>query len=93
MRSEHDPGSEHASVRRPRHRSERKTAKRIDVLLSGRNDEPRDRTVIVELEQWETAQATARDGIVRTVIGGRLRDTTYPSYQSKKDPRLQEADP
>ena len=58
------------------------TAKRIDVLLSGRNDEPRDRAVIVELKQWETAEATAQDGIVRTVIGGGLRDTTHPSYQA-----------
>ena len=29
-----------------------------------------------------TLSATAQDGIVRTVIGGGLRDTTHPSYQA-----------
>jgi hypothetical protein len=58
------------------------TAKRIDVLLSGRNDEPGDRAVIVELKQWETAEATALDGIVRTPMGGGLVETTHPSYQA-----------
>ena len=58
------------------------TAMRIDVLLSGRNDDARDRAVIVELKQWETAEATGMDGIVRTVLGGGVRDTTHPSYQA-----------
>jgi len=39
------------------------TAKPIDVLLSGRNDGPGDQAVIVELKQWETAEATAREGM------------------------------
>lgn len=58
------------------------TAKRIDLLLSGRNEEPRDRAIIVELKQWETAEATARDGIVRTILGGGMREVTHPSYQA-----------
>ncbi|MSR21893.1 MAG: DUF2075 domain-containing protein [Gemmatimonadetes bacterium] len=58
------------------------TAKRIDVLLSGSNDEARDQAVIIELKQWETAELTPMDGIVRTVIGGGPRDTAHPSYQA-----------
>jgi hypothetical protein len=58
------------------------TSKRIDVLLSGRNDEPRDQAVIIELKQWETAEETPMDGVVRTVIGGGPRDTPHPSYQA-----------
>ena len=45
-------------------------SKRIDVLLSGRSPEDRDGAVIVELKQWETADLTEMDGIVRTVVGG-----------------------
>jgi len=58
------------------------TAKRIDVLLSGRSDEEHDQAVIIELKQWETAEPTPMDGIVRTVIGGGPRDTPHPSYQA-----------
>jgi DUF2075 family protein len=58
------------------------TAKRIDVLLSGRNDDPQDQAIIIELKQWETAEPTPMDGIVRTVIGGGPRDTPHPSYQA-----------
>ena len=41
------------------------TAKRIDVLLSGQSDEEHDQAVIIELKQWETAEPTPMDGIVR----------------------------
>jgi DUF2075 family protein len=58
------------------------TAKRIDVLLSGRNAEPVDRAVIIELKQWESAEATPMDGIVRAFVGGGMRDTAHPSYQA-----------
>ena len=58
------------------------TSKRIDVLISGRNDQPRDRALVVELKQWETAEATPMDGVVRTALGGGLRDTAHPSYQA-----------
>lgn len=58
------------------------TSKRIDVLVSGQSDEPLDHAVIVELKQWESAEPTPMDGIVRTVIGGAPRDTAHPSYQA-----------
>lgn len=58
------------------------TAKRIDMLLSGRSDGPHDEAVIVELKQWETAEPTPMDGVVRTFLGGGVRDTAHPSYQA-----------
>ena len=58
------------------------TAKRIDVLLSGRDDTPTDRVVIVELKQWQDAESTPMDGVVRTLMGGALVTTPHPSYQA-----------
>ena len=38
--------------------------------------------MIVELKQWETVDATAMDGVVRSVVGGGPRELTHPSYQA-----------
>jgi hypothetical protein len=58
------------------------TAKRIDFLISGRDAARRDQTVVVELKQWEAAEATAMDGVVQTYLGGAVRPTVHPSYQA-----------
>ena len=58
------------------------TAKRIDLLLSGRNFAGDPAAVIVELKQWESVEATELDGVVRTFLGKGLRETTHPSYQA-----------
>ncbi|MCP9835472.1 MULTISPECIES: DUF2075 domain-containing protein [unclassified Cyanobium] len=58
------------------------TAKRIDLLLSGRNADGAPSAVIVELKQWETVEATELDGVVRTFLGKGPRETTHPSYQA-----------
>ena len=58
------------------------TAKRIDFLLTGQSDAGRDHAVIVELKQWESAEATGMDGIVRTWVGNGLREVSHPSYQA-----------
>jgi len=58
------------------------TSKRIDVILSGVNEFGTDNAVIVELKQWDKAQITTRDGIVKTFVGGALRDMAHPSYQA-----------
>jgi len=58
------------------------TAKRIDFLVTGRDQEARDHAVIVELKQWETAEPTAMDGVVRTFVGGGVREVSHPSYQA-----------
>jgi hypothetical protein len=58
------------------------TSRRIDLLLSGRSPDDRHAVVIVELKQWETVDATAMDGVVRSVVGGGPRELTHPSYQA-----------
>lgn len=58
------------------------TSKRIDFILTGLNRFKEDSVVIIELKQWSEAQKVeGKDGIVRTVLGGGLRETTHPSYQ------------
>jgi hypothetical protein len=58
------------------------TAKRIDLLLSGIDEQNRSKLIIVELKQWETATLTQKDGLVRTRFAGGESDTSHPSYQA-----------
>jgi len=58
------------------------TAKRIDFILTGLDGAGRDAAVIVELKQWTKADATAKDGIVETFVGGAMREVEHPSYQA-----------
>lgn len=58
------------------------TAKRIDFLLSGIDEQNRGMLIIVELKQWETATSTHKDGLVRTRFAGGELDTSHPSYQA-----------
>ena len=58
------------------------TSKRIDFILTGENQFKDDSVVIIELKQWSEANKVGgKDGIVRTILGGGLRETTHPSYQ------------
>lgn len=59
------------------------TSSRIDFLLTGRQNGARDAAVIVELKQWQALEALpAKDGVVRTFVGGAHRETAHPSYQA-----------
>ncbi len=58
------------------------TSKRIDFLLSGTNTEDKSQAIIVELKQWTQVETTTLDGLVRTPLGGNLRETSHPSYQA-----------
>ncbi|MBQ2831158.1 DUF2075 domain-containing protein [Methanobrevibacter sp.] len=58
------------------------TSKRIDFILTGLNQFHDDSVVIIELKQWDSAQKVdGKDGVVRTYLGGGIRETTHPSYQ------------
>ena len=58
------------------------TSKRIDFIITGVNKFYDDSVVIIELKQWSEAQKVdGKDGVVKTVLGGGLRETTHPSYQ------------
>lgn len=58
------------------------TSNRIDFLVAGEDDDGNKNFIIVELKQWQTAEATESDGVVRTVLNGGIHETTHPSYQA-----------
>lgn len=58
------------------------TNRRVDFILTGKNAQRDDAAVIVELKQWQTVEVTSKDAIVRTQLGGAIRETTHPSYQA-----------
>lgn len=57
------------------------TSRRLDCLIAAHDNEGRDGAVIVELKQWSECEATNEPSIVRTVVGGGLRDVLHPSAQ------------
>ncbi|PIC56568.1 ATP-binding protein [Sporosarcina sp. P12(2017)] len=58
------------------------TSKRVDFLIAG-NDGTQDHVVIVELKQWEEVEKVpSRDALVRTYVGGGVREVVHPSYQA-----------
>lgn len=58
------------------------TSKRVDFIITGLDNNKQSNIILVELKQWETAEAVKnKDGIVRTFLGGGIRETTHPSYQ------------
>ncbi len=58
------------------------TSLRIDFMLTGQDIHSQDSFVIVELKQWDRAEATTRPDVVSTFVGGRYRDVLHPSYQA-----------
>ncbi len=59
------------------------TSKRIDFLLSGKDEQGNMTAIIVELKQWESCEVVRdEDGVVETFLGGHNRKTTHPSYQA-----------
>ncbi len=58
------------------------TSKRIDIILTGINEQNKSTAVIVELKQWSDAQLTDKDAIVKTYLGGGEREVSHPSYQA-----------
>lgn len=59
------------------------TSKRIDFIIAGENSNNEDSVVIIELKQWQKAEKVeGKDAIVKTFLGGAIRETTHPSYQA-----------
>lgn len=59
------------------------TSNRIDFLIAGEDDSGNKNFVIVELKQWQFAEATKSDGLVRTFLGGSMKEKPHPSYQAQ----------
>lgn len=58
------------------------TSKRIDFILTGRDAENREKAVIIELKQWSEVEKTDKDGVVKTWLGGTVKEANHPSYQA-----------
>lgn len=58
------------------------TSKRIDFILTGQDQANNDQVVIIELKQWESAELTDKDAIVKTRFQHGLAETSHPSYQA-----------
>lgn len=54
------------------------TAKRIDFILTGQNEQGIDHAILIELKQWSEAELTEKDGVVLTGFYG---EVSHPSYQ------------
>lgn len=57
------------------------SSKRLDFMITGRDQRGGANAVIVELKQWSEAQPSSIDGCVATFVGGRIRDELHPSVQ------------
>ncbi len=57
------------------------TSKRIDFIVTGKNENNVEHAVLIELKQWSEATLTNMDGIVVTYTGHAEREVSHPSYQ------------
>jgi len=57
------------------------TSKQIDFLIAGEDANGKQNMIIIELKQWQTAEATEAAEIVHTPYYGD-NDTPHPSYQA-----------
>ena len=57
--------------------------KRVDIIVSGKDEYDRDNAVIIELKQWDRVEKVDnKDAIVKTIIGRGVHELTHPSYQA-----------
>ena len=57
------------------------TSKRVDFIITGK-DGSKENVIIIELKQWEKAELTTKDGIVKTRFQHGESETSHPSYQA-----------
>ncbi len=58
------------------------TNRRVDFILTGKDANRQDTAVIVELKQWQEAEITSKDAIVKTRFQHGIKETNHPSYQA-----------
>ncbi len=59
------------------------TAKRVDFLISGYDENRLANVVVIELKQWQKLnKVEGLDGLVETFTGGANRRVVHPSYQA-----------
>lgn len=58
------------------------TSRRIDFMLTGLDENNKSNIIVIELKQWQKVEVIQdKDAIVRTALGGGIRETIHPSYQ------------
>lgn len=58
------------------------TSKRVDFIVSGKDESDKNHVIIIELKQWESAERTSREDLVTTYLAKAKRAVTHPSYQA-----------
>lgn len=58
------------------------SSKRIDCIITGRDDEWAETLIIIELKQWQDIELTDKDAVVLTRFEHGLKETAHPSYQA-----------
>jgi DUF2075 family protein len=59
-----------------------RTQNRIDILITGLDELGNKKIILIELKQWQKAELTKKDGVVRTRFSHGNSDTLHPSYQA-----------
>lgn len=59
-----------------------RSSKRIDFVITGKNENNKNSMVIIELKQWAEVEKTDQPGIIRSFVGGAVRELPHPSYQA-----------
>ncbi|MDO8514788.1 MAG: DUF2075 domain-containing protein [bacterium] len=57
------------------------TSKRLDCMITGKDQPGNDRAVVIELKQWEKCEASDGENEVATWVGGAKREVLHPSVQ------------
>lgn len=58
------------------------TSKRIDFVITGHDERNNKNFVIIELKQWDKAEATDKEDLVIAYVNKRNREMPHPSYQA-----------
>jgi SOS-response transcriptional repressor LexA len=59
-----------------------RTKNRIDFIITGQDENYKDKVIIIELKQWTDIQLTDKDAIVLTRFQQGLSEELHPSYQA-----------
>lgn len=59
-----------------------RTKNRIDFVITGEDDEGKEKVIIIELKQWTEIEKTDKDAIVTTRFKNGLSEELHPSYQA-----------
>lgn len=58
------------------------TSKRVDFIITGKDENDNNNIVVIELKQWENCTPTLREDIVYAFVGKSERAVCHPSYQA-----------